>query len=30
MNTLKIKALGITQEGSSRYWKATGDVEGVG
>jgi len=29
-NTPKIQALGITQEGSSTRWKATGYVEGVG
>jgi hypothetical protein len=30
MNTPKIQALGITQEGAMTCWKATGDVEGVG
>jgi hypothetical protein len=30
MNSPKIQALGITQEGSSTRWKATGYVDGVG
>jgi hypothetical protein len=30
MKTPTIQALGITQEGSSTRWKATGYVEGVG
>jgi hypothetical protein len=30
MNTPKIQALGITQEGSSTRWEATGYVDGVG
>ena len=30
MNTPKIQALGITQEGSATRWKATGYVDGVG
>jgi hypothetical protein len=30
MNTPKIQALGITQQGSSTRWKATGYVDGVG
>jgi hypothetical protein len=30
MNTPKIQALGITQQGSSTRWKATGYVAGVG
>jgi hypothetical protein len=30
MTTPKIQALGITQEGSSTRWKATGYVDGVG
>jgi hypothetical protein len=30
MTTPKIQALGITQQGSPRRWKATGHVAGVG
>jgi hypothetical protein len=30
MTTPKIQALGLTQEGSSTQWKATGYVDGVG
>ncbi len=30
MNTPQIQALGITQEGSSTRWKATGYIEGMG
>jgi hypothetical protein len=30
MDTPQIQALGITQEGSTTRWKATGYVEGVG
>jgi hypothetical protein len=30
MTTPKIKALGITQEGATTRWKATGYVNGVG
>jgi hypothetical protein len=30
MNTPKIQALGITQEGVATRWKATGYVAGVG
>jgi hypothetical protein len=30
MSTPKIQALGITQEGATTRWKATGYVEGVG
>jgi hypothetical protein len=30
MNTPKIRALGIVQDGSPTRWKATGDVEGIG
>ena len=30
MTTPKIQALGITQQGSSTRWKATGYVDGVG
>src|SRR2546426_1998342 len=30
MNAPKIQALGITQQGSSTRWKATGYVEGAG
>jgi len=30
MSMPKIQALGITQEGSSTRWKATGYVEGMG
>jgi hypothetical protein len=30
MNIPKIQALGITQEGSSTRWKASGYVDGVG
>jgi hypothetical protein len=30
MNTPKIQALGITQQGSPTRWKAIGYVEGVG
>jgi hypothetical protein len=29
-SAVKIKALGITQEGSPTRWKATGHVDGVG
>jgi hypothetical protein len=30
MNRPKIRALGITQDGFTKRWKATGNVEGVG
>jgi hypothetical protein len=30
MNTPRIQALGITQQGSPTRWKATGYVDGVG
>jgi hypothetical protein len=30
MNTPKIRALGITQQGSPMRWKATSYVDGVG
>jgi len=30
MTTPKIQTLGITQEGSSMRWKATGYVDGIG
>jgi hypothetical protein len=30
MNRPKIQALGITQQGSSARWKATGYVDGMG
>jgi len=30
MNTPKIQALGITQQGSPTRWKATGYVDGLG
>jgi hypothetical protein len=30
MSSPKIQALGITQQGSSTRWKATGYVDGVG
>jgi hypothetical protein len=29
-SAVKIKALGITQDGAPTHWKATGYVEGVG
>jgi hypothetical protein len=30
MSTPKVEALGITQDGFTKRWKATGHVEGIG